>query len=133
MAKRRTKRRSKRNRKKSEARVSVPSPLVGILVTVAMLSLAYLWLCGRCDALGKEITRLEKKVAERHGRRLNEEYKWSNMKSPGNMERLLKKHNLVMTLPNEADVIRVRASAWDIDPALENAGYAQGTKAVRHD
>ncbi len=127
----------RRNRKKNEVKVVFPSPLAAILVAAACLSLAYLWFCGRCDALGKEMTRLERRLEEVQGRVLNEEFKWTNMRAPGNMENLLARHRLVMRLPGEQEVIRVRASAPLVGPSVPSsetpAQYAQRAGAFMHD
>jgi hypothetical protein len=119
------KRRGKRNRKKHEVRVSFPCPLAAILLTVATLSLAYLWLCGRCDAMGKDLTALEERKEEVRRRVLNEEFKWTNLKAPRSMRVLLQKHNLVMMLPGEEKVVRVKASVWDMHTMPDEAGLSQ--------
>lgn len=129
---RRTKRRGRKNRKRHEARVGFPSPLAAVLVSFAVLSLVYLWLCGRCDALGKSLTRLEDRKEDLHGRMLNEEYKWSNMKSPRRMEELLLRHHLIMSLPAEGRIIRVRPSkgGQELAPAAGTQQFAQGGDGV---
>ena len=81
--------RRKKNRKKDSEGFIFPAPFAAILGAVALVSLGYLWLCGRCEAMGAQIKMLENRKVEAHKRVINEEYKWSNMKSPGNILALL--------------------------------------------
>jgi hypothetical protein len=108
---------AKNRRKKNKLRVRnrqygvrsiFPGTLFGVLMTLTVFALSYLYLCGRCDALGKKINQLEKSRDNLRREIVNEEYKWSNMTSPDSMEKLLKKHNLVMTWPSEGSVVRLR-------------------------
>ena len=46
-----------KNRPKANARRIFPAPLALVLGLVAVLSVTYLWLCGRCEQLGQEIKR----------------------------------------------------------------------------
>lgn len=131
----RTKRTGKRNRKKNEVRVGFPSPLAAVLCSVAAISFVYLWLCSRCEGLGRDITHLEKEKRAIQGRVLNEECKWSNLKAPRSMEALLKKHRLVMTLPDEAKVVRVRAATALAETEAPRSGrqFAQQQGVVMND
>jgi len=106
-----------RNRRKNKLRVRsrkpgvhsiFPGTLFGVLVTMAIFAMGYLYLCGRCDALGKKINQLEKNRDNLRREIVNEEFKWSNMTSPESMEKLLKKHDLIMTWPSEDSVVRLR-------------------------
>lgn len=101
-----------RNRRKSQSRVVLPSPVILIIVFIASVSLFYLWVCSRTDSLGGDITKLERKLREMERRRLNEEFKWSNMKSPASMEELLARHGLHMIYPPEHNIVRVKAD-WE--------------------
>jgi hypothetical protein len=100
--------RRKKNRRKDSERFIFPAPFAAILGAVALLSLGYLWLCGRCEAMGAQIKTLENKKVEARKRVINEEYKWSNMKSPGNILALLRRYNLSMNYPDERRVVRLR-------------------------
>jgi hypothetical protein len=100
--------RHKKNRKKDSEGFIFPAPFAAILGAVALVSLGYLWFCGRCEALGAQIKMLENRKVEAHKRVINEEYKWSNMKSPGNILALLQHYNLVMNYPDESRVVRLR-------------------------
>lgn len=101
-------RRHKKNRKKQPEGLIVPAPLASILVLSAVFSLVYLWFNGRCEALGNQIKVLEAKKTELHKHVINEEYKWSNLKSPRNIENLLQRFNLGMTWPQHDRVVRLR-------------------------
>jgi hypothetical protein len=96
-----------RNRRKHVKTSSYPATLAGVLVLAALLSLSYLWLRGRCESLGREISRLEDQKIALQRQRVNEEYKWSAMTSPENMQKLLKTHNLQMAWPREKSVVRI--------------------------
>jgi len=79
-----------------------PTPLAVILLTLAGLALSYLWLCGRCEAAGRRIKQYEATRTELRKRRMNEEFKWANMKSPRNIEAALRRHHLVMDWPSRS-------------------------------
>jgi hypothetical protein len=100
-------RRRKKNKKLDSAGFIFPTPLAAILLMVAILSLSYLWICSRCDALGKRIGVLEKEVVLVRERRFNEECKWAKMKTPRNIEAKLRRHGLVMTWPSQDRVVHI--------------------------
>ena len=100
--------RHKKNRRKDSEGFIFPAPFAAILGAVALVSIGYLWFCGRCEAMGAQIKVLERKRDDAHNRRMNEEYKWSNTKSPGNILALLQRYNLLMTYPDESRVVRLR-------------------------
>ena len=128
--------RHKRNRKKDSEGFIFPAPFAAILGAVALVSLCYLWLCGRCEALGAQIKTLENRKVEAHKQAINEECKWSNMKSPGNILALLQRHNLLMNYPEESRVVRLRyrsaESAW-LQASAERREYVQRAGAVVND
>ncbi len=95
------------NRKKNTGGYIIPAPLTMIVVMAGALGLSYLWLCSRCEVLGQGLKRLEQDKARVHKLRLNEEYKWANMKSPVNIEKALKTHCLDMRWPERHQVIRL--------------------------
>lgn len=120
--------RRKRNRKKDSEGFVFPAPFAGILGAVALVALAYLWICGRCEALGAQIKVLENRKVEAHKRVINEEYKWSNMKSPGNILALLQHYNLSMGYPEESRVVRLRyrsVGSVSSDASAERREYVQ--------
>lgn len=108
MAKNRRKNKLRVTSRKPGVRSIFPGTLFGVLTTLVIFALCYLYLCGRCDALGKRIHQLEKDREALRREIVNEEFKWSNMTSPENMMNLLKKHQLTMTWPSEDSVVRLR-------------------------
>lgn len=126
MAKNRRKNKLRVRSRKPGVRGVFPGTLFAILLVLATFALTYLYLCGRCDALGKRINELEK---IRDGLRRDvatEEFKWSNLTSPQNMEALLKKHGLTMTWPSEDSVVRLRRNPLPHE-------YAEGVRTISHD
>ncbi len=101
---------TKRRRKSRKAEVRIPFPmlLANILVFIAVFGLSYVWLCARCDTLGREIKRLETVHRVAKVRVINEQDRWSNLLAPANLERALRRHHLAMTLPDERRIVRVR-------------------------
>ena len=93
--------------KKNQVQVPFPVLLANILVLVAVLGLSYMWLCTRCDALGKEIKRKEAELTAAQKRLVNEQDRWSGITSPANLERAIRKHRLNMTMPPEGRIVRV--------------------------
>jgi hypothetical protein len=108
MAKNRRKNKMRVRGRKPGIRGVFPGTLFGVLLVMAVFALTYLYLCGRCDALGKKINELEKIRDTLRRDVVTEEYKWSNLTSPKSMEELLKKHGLTMTWPSEDSVVRLR-------------------------
>lgn len=119
MAKNRRKKKMRVHSRKPGVRGVFPGTLFGVLLVMAVFALTYLYLCGRCDALGKKINELEKVRDTLRRDVVTEEYKWSNLTSPKSMEELLAKHGLTMTWPSEDSVVRLRRNPL---PQL----YAQG-------
>jgi len=103
-----TKRKKKIVRKKTN-QVQVPFPvlLANVLVLVAVLGLSYMWLCARCDALGKEIKKKEAELAAANKRLTIEQDRWSIITAPANLERAIRKHHLEMSMPSENQIVRV--------------------------
>jgi len=100
--------RKKKKMKKNQVQVPFPVLLANVLVLVAVLGLSYMWLCSRCDALGKDIKRKEAELASAQKRLVSEQDRWSYITSPANLERAIKKHKLNMLMPREAQIVRVR-------------------------
>ena len=102
------KKKQRRKSRKAEVRIPFPMLLANILVCVAVFGLSYVWLCARCDVLGREINRLETVRRNTRVRMINEQDRWSNLLAPANFERALRRHNLTMTLPDDRQIVRVR-------------------------
>ena len=112
--------RKKKKTKKNQVQVPFPVLLANILVLVAVLGLSYMWLCSRCDALGKDIKSKEAKLTAAQKRLVNEQDRWSYITSPANLERAIKKHQLKMIMPREVQIVRVR---YESDPGKGGLTY----------
>ncbi len=99
--------RKKKKMKKNQVQVPFPVLLANVLVLVAVLGLSYMWLCSRCDALGKEIKRKEAELTAAQKRLVSEQDHWSGITSPANLERAIRKHDLKMVMPREEQIVRV--------------------------
>ncbi len=106
-----TKRTNSRKKKKNQVQVPFPVVLANVLVLVAVLGLSYMWLCARCDALGREIKHKEAELAAAQKRYNNEQERWSIMTSPSNLREAIRKFRLDMKMPNDSQVVKV--SHWD--------------------
>jgi hypothetical protein len=102
------KRKKKKKTKKNQVQVPFPVLLANVLVLVAVLGLSYMWLCSRCDALGKEIKKKEAELVAAQKRLVNEQDRWSIITSPGNLQRAIKKHRLGMCMPPDSKIVRIR-------------------------
>lgn len=97
--------RRKRNRKKRVDGYLFPVPFASLLVVAGLAALAYLWMLSRCEAIGAEIKALEQAEAELTERYLNEELKWTRMRSPQNLERILARNGVRMDWPTGRQVV----------------------------
>ena len=119
--------RSKRNRKKRVNGSVFPTHLAGVIIFGAMLAIGYIFLCTRCDGLGKEIKVLEKEYAQLNKKFMNEEYKWVSMKAPGNIEEALVRYGIEMTWPRRDQVVWLA----DIPVAVDVKSSAVRTSGTR--
>lgn len=99
--------RKKKRMKKKQVQVPFPVVLANVLVLVAVLGLSYMWLCSRCDALGKDIKDKETRLTAAQKRLVSEQDRWSGITSPGNLERAIRKYKLKMVMPGDEQVIKV--------------------------
>jgi hypothetical protein len=104
---------SRKKTKKNQVQVPFPVVLANVLVLVAVLGLSYMWLCSRCDALGREINRLEVKLTAAQKRLVNEQDRWSSITSPLNLKRAIRKHGLNMEMPEQKQVMKVGSWDWN--------------------
>jgi hypothetical protein len=96
----------RRNKKRVNG-VSFPAPFaVGVLL-VSCLALVYVWLGGRCEALGKELKGLETEKKELNKKLLAEEFRWARVKSPSNVEQALARHGIAMSWPRKDQIVRL--------------------------
>ncbi|OVE75869.1 hypothetical protein BVX97_03420 [bacterium E08(2017)] len=113
----------KRNRRKVNG-FAFPAPYVSVVIMIAVFGLAYVWLGTRCEMLGREIKKEEAKRKILVKRYLNEEYRWSRIKSPRNLERVLQEHGIAMTWPRRDQVVRL------YDTHDYTKGYAKLDRSV---
>jgi hypothetical protein len=98
-------RRRVNSRKKRVDGFSFPTPFAAILVLVCTAALTYLYFCSRCDVIGEEIKGLEVSLRELNKKYLNEEYRWTRLKSPRNLEKALVRHSIEMVWPQRDQVV----------------------------
>ncbi|MDZ8117116.1 hypothetical protein [Pontiella agarivorans] len=103
---------TKRKMKQNQVQVPFPVLLANVLVLVAVMGLSYMWLCSRCDALGRDIKAKEAELAQAQKRLVNEQDRWSTITSPANLERAIKRHRLKMSMPELNRVVEV--GHWDV-------------------
>jgi hypothetical protein len=89
------------------------APSIAILVLTALVFLSYLFLCGRCEALGEAITRWEDLREKTHSRYLTEQMEWESKLQVATIRQLLALHHLDMDWPDERHVFRVPQSALE--------------------
>lgn len=118
--------RRRKNKKKVDGFV-FPVPFAGLVVLFSAFALCYVWLGCRCEALGVEIKALESENDALNKKYLNEEYKWTRMKSPRNLERVLRERNIVMSWPRRDQVVRL------YDTSKYQSGYAKLDRAVMNE
>lgn len=124
-------RRRKQNRKTVQDGPVFPTSLALVLLGVTGLAFGYLWLRDRCEVMGRRLQELEARHVEVQRLILCEESKWSQLKSPQNIERLLARFHLEMVWPGERYTVRIRRPELEPEGPAETL-YAQ-QMAVRHD
>ena len=105
--------RTRRNRKNFSREAALPPPFFLLLGGVMVLALSYLWLNGRCEALGRRITQLESQKVELVRKVKLERSHWESAKGLDQIERLLQRHHLVMSWPDERNIVHVRRAAGE--------------------
>ncbi len=105
--------RKRKNRKKMVYAYSKPAPFVGIVVVVVVTALVYSYLVYSCQVLGDDIKRMERQQIDLKNRYVNEEYRWTEAKSPANIDAALKRHNIVMTWPTASQVVHLNSPTVD--------------------
>jgi len=98
----------KKNRKRVDGFV-FPVPFAGALTVIATLALAYVWMGCRCETLGREINGLEREKTVLYKKYQTEENRWTQMKSPRNLERVLARNNMEMVWPRPSQIVRLRS------------------------
>ncbi len=124
------------NRKRQAEGALVPRLLALVLSVGALLALSYLWLCGRCETLARDIKTIEVRYDEVHRRRLNEEYKWSNLCTLRRVQAALGRFHLEMGWPRQDRVVHLSRPLQMHDPEPEvprGLQYARRETGERHD
>lgn len=89
----------------------------------ASLAMVYLSLYNTCESIGRQIKSLEQEKMELQKQVVNEERNWAMARSIRRMEELMAHHGIVMTWPEERNIIRLRAAPAT---AAENSPLAGG-------
>lgn len=110
--------RRSRNRRKNEGVGMLASPWLFAIAALAITGLAYVSLIARCDALGKEISRIDSDIVDRERILQNEQAQWARMTAPGNIDRALAVFNLQMALPRPGQIVRVARGGVSEDAFL---------------
>lgn len=97
----------KQNKKLQSQAFLIPPRVVTALTLLVMASLLYVWLSNSREALGGEITRLERELQNKVNARLDEEYRWSQLTHAVKLEEKLAEFNLTMTWPDSSRVIEI--------------------------
>ncbi len=106
--------RRRRNKKKQAQGFVFPVPLALFLVMVTVTSMTYLWMHGRCEAAGVRIQRLEQRQLQTRQQLLDEQLKWTQMRTLSQVRAAVKRHGLDMTLaPNHRVVQLARPGSLD--------------------
>ena len=84
-----------------------PAPFAVGVVLVSGLALVYVWMGGRCEAMGKELKGLETDKKELAKKFQAEEFRWSRMKSPASVEHALVRHGVTMNWPRKDQIVRL--------------------------
>lgn len=105
------KRRNSKKKKKNQVQVPFPVLLANVLVLVTVLGLSYMWLCARCDALGREIKTKEAELVSAQKRLASEQDHWSSVTSPLNLQRAIHRFGLEMEMPKESQIVKM--GHWD--------------------
>ena len=107
-------RRRNRNRRKRVDGFILPPPFVVLVLLAALLALVYVWL-GECQKdLGRDLKALENELAVLRKEYVNEECRWTMLKSPRNLERELARHGLRMAFPRRGQIVHLYESLDDV-------------------
>ncbi|MEI6807884.1 MAG: hypothetical protein WCN95_04120 [bacterium] len=115
----------------------VPILPISCVVLLSGALLLYLSPGKRCEDLGKELKVLDSEIADLKRKCENEEDRWMRLKSPGELEKLLRRWNLQMTWPDDQKIVRLTQAdaAVALEPAwrARRPQYAQIGRVVSHD
>lgn len=123
-------------RKGGAARDLVPTRFLLIFVLSIGVGLGYLWLRGRCEQAGRDITRLEGRRELLRRRASAEEFRWASLLSPRSIEDAISRHALDLDWPSGARIVRLYDSEADpflLGDAGESRRYMEAEKVVLND
>jgi hypothetical protein len=103
----------RKNRKQHSAGIRYPGTLLSGLVAVSCLALCYLWIGGRCEALGREIKELERTHGEAVQRLGIEQAKWARMYTLDGVQSALRRFDTEMKLPRRDQLVYIRRIRLD--------------------
>ncbi len=126
-----------KNRKKRTAGFAFPLPAAGILTTLVVMLLLYVWLDARVQALGMRIKNLEQQQVEIQKRYDTELWKWETLKSPSGIEKMLTQNKIVMVWPAEINIVRLPEPEGEPVGEASRAGQlaqlSRSPRSVAHD
>lgn len=102
--------RKNKNRKKDRKKLALPcpGPVASSLIVATLLALTYLWVCGQCESLGRELGELEQ-VRNQLSQQLNlEKSRWARNETMEGVIRGLARWDIEMKLPAVERVVVVR-------------------------
>lgn len=103
-----------RNKVLHTRRVRMPMGWTLLLAMLVVSAVAYLLMCTRTEALGRQIKAEELEIEQLRRRVASEEVRWSEMIGPRRLEEALRKHRLVMNYPAAHQIVHVRDMAmWE--------------------
>ncbi|MCX7008946.1 MAG: hypothetical protein NTY53_17155 [Kiritimatiellaeota bacterium] len=89
----------------------MPAPFFLVLGGAVLIAFGYLWLDQRCAALGRRLSQLDTQKSELQRQVKQERSRWESAKSLDQVEKLLQRHHLTMTWPDERSIVRIRRAA----------------------
>ena len=112
----------KSHKKKEKKRGKFPFPAIfsTVLILVTVFGLSYMRLNSQCDTLGREIKQKEHELEEAQKRLINEQDRWSFVTSPAKLQQSIEKFHLEMSMPSDAQIVRVR---YERDTGLGSLAY----------
>jgi len=123
-------RKSNNKNRKRHTEIPYPGPLLSVLIAVAVVALAYLQLCGRCETLGKDVNELEMRRSE-ISRRLNiEKSKWARNERIDGIKKGLARWGIEMELPPSERIVFVEREEL-LDQLVPNEDRGQYAYVVR--
>lgn len=97
----------RRNQKRHLKTIIMPKTGVFYIVTIVIVALAYLISDAKCTQLGQEICKYEQSYKQFDNERIREQNRWSEKKTPENLDRALLNHGLAMGYPTASQIARV--------------------------